>query len=52
MVLPAKISGGSVMAVFLVFDTNLLNLYRSSLLMHKLLPDYQGNIMKRILKEK
>ena len=39
------------MTIFSIFVTNLLSSYRSTLLVHKLLSDYKGNIIKLILKE-
>ena len=38
------------MALFFIFVTNLLNLYRGTLLMHNSLSDDQGNKIKSILK--
>ena len=40
------------MAIFFIFVTNLLNLHRRTLIVHKLLSSYQGNKIKRLLKEK
>ena len=37
---------GSRMSIFFIFVTNLLNLYRRTLLMHKLVSGYKGNKIK------
>ena len=47
--LPLK---GQSYGYFLIFITNLLNLCRSTLLMHKLFSDYWGNKIKGIFKQK